>query len=87
MLQGSLLSRLLCLLHVNPLKIVVPSDVKVLRFAAGVSLAIYPPKLQYKERTAGWSREHKLTLNAEKREVSFFTTNLREIQWQPTIYL
>ncbi len=38
-------------------------------------------------RVAEWSRQHKMTLNTEKCEVAFFTSNLHEVRWQPTIHL
>ncbi len=38
-------------------------------------------------RAAEWSRQHKMTLNTEKCEVAFFTCNLHEARWQPTIHL
>ncbi len=38
-------------------------------------------------RVAEWSRQHKMTLNTEKCEVAFFTSNMHEARWQPTIHL
>ncbi len=38
-------------------------------------------------RVAECSRHHKMTLNIEKCEVAFFTGNLHEARWQPTIHL
>ncbi len=34
---------------------------------------------------AEWSRCRKLTLNASKCEVAFFTNNLKEARWQPSL--
>ncbi len=64
-------------------------------FADGVSLfCSHPCKLTAQTamqeavtRGAVWSRHHKMTLNAEKCEVAFFTSNLHEARWQPTIHL
>ncbi len=38
-------------------------------------------------RVEEWSSYHKMTLNAEKCEVTCFTSNLHEARWQQTIYL
>ncbi len=36
---------------------------------------------------AEWSRCHKITLNTRKCEVAFFTNNLKEARWQPSLQL
>ncbi len=34
---------------------------------------------------ADWIRRRKLTLNASKCEVAFFTKNSKEARWQPSV--
>ncbi len=75
---------LLFLLYINDLKTVVPNGVEVTMFADDVSLFYcHPCKLAAQaimqedaSCAAEWSRQHKMTLNTEKREVAFFTSNL-----------
>ncbi len=37
-------------------------------------------------RVAVWSRNRKITLNTGKFDITFFTSNLYEALWQPTIH-
>ncbi len=84
--QGSVLSPLLFLLYINYLKTVLPKGVEVAIFADDVSLfCSHSCKLTAQTamqeaviRVAEWSRHHKMTLNTEKCEVTFFTSNLHE---------
>ncbi len=93
--QGSVLSPLPFLLYINDLKTAVPNGVEVAMFADDVSLfCSHRCKLTAQTamqeavtRVAEWSRQHKMTLNTEKCEVAFFTSNLHEARWRPTIRL
>ncbi len=38
-------------------------------------------------RVAAWSKNRKITLITEKFDMTFFTSNLYEARWQPTIHL
>ncbi len=55
------------------------TNLKVLKKAPCVQEAV--------TRVTEWSRHHKMTLNAEKCEMAFFTSNLHEARGQPTIHL
>ncbi len=93
--QGSVPSRLLFLLYMNDLKTVVPNGVEIPMFAVAISLfCSHPCKLTAQismqetvTRVAELSRQHKVTLNTEKCEVAFSTSNLYEARMQPTIHL
>ncbi len=81
--QGSVLLPLLFLLYSNDLKTVAPNGVEAAMSAVSVTLFCHPCKLPAQAviqeavtRTAEWSRHHNMTLNAEKFEVAFFTSNL-----------
>ncbi len=64
-------------------------------FTDDVSLFSSHPKKEVAEAAiqeaitniADWSRRLKLTLNASKCEVAFFTNNSKEARWQPSVQL
>ncbi len=77
------------------MKTVVPKDVEVAMFADDVSLfCSHNCKLTAQTamqeavtRVAEWSRHHKMTLNTQKCDLAFFTSNQHEARWQPKIHL
>ncbi len=83
------------LLHISDLKTVLPNDVEVAMFADDTSLfCSHPCKLTLNDamqeaviRIAELNRHYKMTLNTEKCEVVFITSNLHDARWQPTIHL
>ncbi len=81
------------LLYIDDLRPVVPETVKVALFADDVSLIsshhnkLVAEKELQRAVTAvtDWSASKKIVLNADKCEVTFFSTNSHEANWQPTI--
>ena len=93
--QGSVLSPLLFVLFINNLAEILPEDAQVAMFADDVTLlATHRDKktaegqLQHLvDIVSAWSKEWKLTLNADKCEVCFFTTDTKEANWSPSIII
>ncbi len=91
--QGAILPPLLFLLYIDDLRSVVPETVKVAQFADDVSLIsshhnklVADKELQRAvTAVADWSASQKMVLNADKCEVTFFSTNSHEANWQPPI--
>ena len=91
--QGSVLSPLLFVLYVNNLAEILPEEAQVAIFADDVTLlTTHRDKPQAAaglqslvDRVAAWSAEWKLTLNPDKCEVCFFSTDTKEANWSPTI--
>ncbi len=81
--QGAVLSPLLFLVYIDVLRSVVPETVKVALFSDDVSLiSNHHNKLVAEKETqravtavAKWSTSKKMVLNADKCEVTFFSTN------------
>ncbi len=57
-------------MYIDDLGLVIPENVAVTMFAI--------------TNVAKWSRRRKLTLNASKCKVAFFTCNSKEARWQPS---
>ena len=91
--QGSVLSPLLFILFINNLAEILPENAHVAMFADDVTLlATHRDKKQAERElqdlvdiVAAWSKEWKLTLNADKCEICFFTTSTNEAKWSPSI--
>ncbi len=88
-------SPLLFKLYLNDLKTFATNDVEFAMLADNVllfsshpcKLTAHAAMLEAVTRVAKWNRHHKMTLNTEKCEVAFFTNNLHEARWQPTVHL
>ncbi len=84
---------LLFLLYTDDLRSVVSETVKVALFADDVSLIsshrnklVAAKELQRAvTAVAKWSTSKKMVLNGDKFEVTFFSKNSHEVNWQPTI--
>ncbi len=91
--QVAVLSPLNFLIYIDGLRFVVLQTVKVAFFADDVSLiSSHHNKLVAEKElqravtaVAEWSTSKKMVLNADKCEVTFFSTNFHEANWQPTI--
>ncbi len=87
--QGVVLSPLPFLLYIAQLRFVVPEALKVALFADAVSLinshntkAAAEKELQRAvTAVAEWSTSKKMVLNADKGEVTLFSTNSHEMNW------
>ena len=93
--QGSVLSPILFLFYINSVRNVIPEGVNVSMYADDVAVWAQDAK---KERAAAkvevaiqaisrWSADSKLSLNAGKCEISFFSTDPREASWAPQVRL
>ena len=93
--QGSVLSPLLFLFYINSVSEKIPRSVNCAMYADDVSLwASHRCKesatadiQRAVDSVSEWSRKKKMVLNTEKSEVAFFSTDTREANWQPTIWL
>ncbi len=81
-------------MYIGDLRQIVPENVDVAMFADDVSLFSSHPNKEIAEATikpynegGGLGRHHKLTLNASKSEVAFFTNNSKEALWKPSLHL
>ena len=89
-----MLSPLLFLFYVNSASDNIPKSVNSAMYADDVSLwASHRCKKsasgdiqQAVDSVSEWNRK-KMILNIEKSEVAFFSTNTREANWQPTVWL
>jgi ribonuclease HI len=93
--QGSVLSPLLFLFYINGVRDVVNPEVGLSLYADDLKTSKshndrVQAALQVEEAVNGiakWSREAKLTLNAAKCEVAFFSMNTNEADWEPTVVM
>ncbi len=91
--QGVVLSPLLFLLYIDQLRFVRPGAVKVALFADAVSVinshntkaAAEKEPQRVITAVAEWRISKKMVLNADKGEVTLFSTNSHEVNWQSTI--
>ncbi len=84
--QGAVLSPLLFLLYIDDLRSVVPEMVKVALISSHHNKLVAEKELQRAvTAVAEWSASKKMVLNADNCEVTFFSTNSHEANWQPTI--
>ena len=93
--QGSVLAPILFLFFINNLAKILPESELISLFADDVSILVTDEsKEEAAKRAQGvvdmvveWSAKWKLTLNASKSEVSFFSVNTRtsEVEWKPVI--
>jgi len=92
--QGSVLSPLLFLFYINSVSECIPKFVNCAMYADNVSL--WASNRCKESATADiqqavnfvleWSKK-KMTLNTEKSEIAFFSTDTREANWQLTVWL
>ena len=93
--QGSVLSPLLFILFINNLAELMPPEAQAAFFADDVTLLATNRDRALAEKeaqalvdiVATWSKEWKLSLNADKCESSFFSTNTHEANWSPSIVI
>ncbi len=93
LLQGAVRSPLLFLLYIDDLRSVVAETVKAALVAEDVSLiSSHHYKLVAEKElqravtaVAEWSTSKKMVLNANKCEVTLFSTNSHKANWQPTL--
>lgn len=93
--QGSVLSPLLFLFFIDSLSSCVPKEVELSLYADDVAVSSRSPSLERAQAAVGaavdaihlWSLKKKQTLNARKCEVSFFSTNVKEAGWTPSVHL
>ena len=93
LLQGSLLSPLLFVLYINDLLGNFSESTMVSAYADDLALACRGRKKEdvalrmqaEVDKVVSWSQQARLTLNAAKFEVAFFSLCNAEAQWQPKI--
>ena len=93
--QGAVLSPLLFLFYINRLSEVIPADIDHAMFADDASiwaahkdLNVLEAKLQRViDIINEWSIKKKMTINTDKCEVTFFSTDSHEAKWRPNMKL
>ena len=91
--QGSVLAPLLFILYINNLALLLPRSNVNAMFADDVAILATSRHSTVAQKAAQeavnivskWSKEWKLTLNATKSEVSFFSNWTKEANWHPVI--